>query len=186
MYLILIVVVIVVLILSFCMYVGYLRGEGVDDKTIALGFLFDIPGWVLVKIKSGDDAYKGSYHYKKKPLDKRKVDFDSYPSQNGMFHTSVVPVKSSEEQLQEKQLLEAGGWQCSCGKVHPAYVSSCACGKNKHVRTPEPEPKAIPVEKPLDTEADNVNAIREYKKLMDDGIISQEEFEAKKKQLLSL
>ena len=24
-----------------------------------------------------------------------------------------------------------GGWRCSCGKVHAAYVSSCVCGVNK-------------------------------------------------------
>ena len=23
------------------------------------------------------------------------------------------------------------GWQCSCGRTHPAYVSSCTCGVNK-------------------------------------------------------
>lgn len=24
-----------------------------------------------------------------------------------------------------------GGWQCSCGRAHPAYVSTCTCGLNK-------------------------------------------------------
>jgi hypothetical protein len=36
------------------------------------------------------------------------------------------------------------------------------------------------------TEIANAAAIREYKKLMDDGIITAEEFEVKKKQLLGL
>ena len=35
-------------------------------------------------------------------------------------------------------------------------------------------------------ESSKVAAIKEYKELMDAGIISQEEFEAKKKQLLGL
>ena len=26
----------------------------------------------------------------------------------------------------------AGGWTCSCGRSHAAYVSSCPCGKSKY------------------------------------------------------
>lgn len=36
------------------------------------------------------------------------------------------------------------------------------------------------------TTASNVDEIRKYKELLDDGIIIQDEFEAKKKQLLGL
>ena len=39
---------------------------------------------------------------------------------------------------------------------------------------------------PEDAEVRNAKAIREYKGLMDDGIITAEEFEAKKKQLLGI
>jgi predicted Zn-dependent peptidase len=44
----------------------------------------------------------------------------------------------------------------------------------------------VPEEPTEDTEIRNAQAIREYKKLMDEGIITAEEFEAKKKQLLGL
>ncbi|RMC35980.1 SHOCT domain-containing protein [Lactobacillus sp. ESL0236] len=46
-----------------------------------------------------------------------------------------------------------------------------------------------PRKKPSKITKDNTDApaeIRRYKQLMDDGIITQEEFEAKKKQLLGL
>lgn len=29
------------------------------------------------------------------------------------------------------------GWTCSCGKVNPAYLSTCSCGKNKRELTVE-------------------------------------------------
>ena len=36
------------------------------------------------------------------------------------------------------------------------------------------------------TDSDQADDIRKYKKLLDDGIITQEEFEAKKKELLGM
>ena len=38
----------------------------------------------------------------------------------------------------------------------------------------------------VETDSDKTQEIRNYKKLLDDGIITEEEFEAKKKQLLGL
>ena len=83
------------------------------------------------------------------------------------------------------KLLRNGGWKCSCGRVNAAYASSCVCGKSKYKETvPESEP--VQHAEAVADEIENAAAIREYKKLMDDGIITAEEFEAKKKQLLGL
>lgn len=35
------------------------------------------------------------------------------------------------EQEQAEDLLVAGGWKCTCGRVNPRYTSTCVCGKNK-------------------------------------------------------
>ena len=94
----------------------------------------------------------------------------------------------SADDLYKKQLLNEGGWKCTCGKVQASYVSSCSCGKSKQEvlfpktskKQDEPKPSAIA------NEISNAAAIREYKELMDAGIITPEEFDAKKKQLLGL
>ena len=38
----------------------------------------------------------------------------------------------------------------------------------------------------LQAELDQIRVLKEYKALLDDGVLTQEEFEAKKKQLLNL
>lgn len=85
-----------------------------------------------------------------------------------------------------QQLLASGGWQCACGKVNASYVSSCACGRSKGGDLPAEPAPVVPEEPTEDNEVRNAQAIREYKKLLDEGIITAEEFEAKKKQLLGI
>ena len=94
----------------------------------------------------------------------------------------------SADDLYKKQILNEGGWKCSCGKVQASYVSSCSCGKSKqevlypkaNKKPDEPKPSSAA------NEISNAAAIKAYKELMDADIISPEEFEAKKKQLLGL
>ena len=83
-----------------------------------------------------------------------------------------------------------GGWKCICGKGHAAYESGCVCGRSKTEAlqnakkdTSEDQQSS---KKDTSTSTDTISAIKEYKKLLDDGIITQEEFDAKKKQLLGL
>ena len=87
------------------------------------------------------------------------------------------------------QIMASGGWKCTCGEIHASYVSSCSCGRDKwevlHPQNTKKLEKTREQEKELD-EMGKVSAIKEYKALMDEGIITQEEFEAKKKQLLGL
>ena len=89
-----------------------------------------------------------------------------------------------------------GGWRCTCGRFHSAYVTSCTCGKAKRdVLSPKPAmpvrqpaipatPAPAPAPAPAD-ETKTIEALKEYKDLLDSGIITQEEFEQKKKTLLS-
>lgn len=90
-------------------------------------------------------------------------------------------------------------WTCTCGKEHPSYETSCICGTTKYevltanivlpepipepVPTPETAPATIPAPVPED---DSIEMLRKYKSLLDDGLITQEDYDTKKKQLLNL
>lgn len=81
-------------------------------------------------------------------------------------------------------------WKCTCGRNNSVNVTSCVCGTSKREAL-SPKPAAI-VQMAPDSASDafageskNINILREYKKLLDEGVITQEEFEAKKKAILS-
>ena len=85
-----------------------------------------------------------------------------------------------------------GGWRCVCGRVNYSYISTCACGRKRADQQPaaeagNPQPggktaKAVPAG-PMD-EQSRMKALRDLKALLDEGIITQQEFEAKKKSYL--
>ena len=84
-------------------------------------------------------------------------------------------------------------WTCTCGRAHPSFETSCICGKTKHevltanIILPDPEPKLIEEALPEPTSDDqNIQTLRKYKTLLDDGVITPEDYDAKKKQLLGL
>lgn len=76
-----------------------------------------------------------------------------------------------------------GGWRCTCGRTHSAYVSSCVCGISKKDAV---SAAARPMTKAVANEQNTVNLLKEYKRLLDSGAITQEEFELKKQQLLEM
>lgn len=166
---------------------SYLRDEGYEGLLFWRIFLDDVPIWLIKRVKErNQEQYYASSG--RKTISKNGVDIDSYPSYYGCNYdpaaqASAVPPKDDEH---DTQLLDNGGWRCACGKVNAAYVSSCACGRNKHGELPAaPAPVAANAAQE-EPEIRNAQAIREYKSLMDDGIITAEEFEAKKKQLLGI
>ena len=83
----------------------------------------------------------------------------------------------------DEQIIADGGWKCSCGRINYYYVSTCACGKSKNDVT-IPSTTLLSTHRKLDSS--NVEEIKNYKELLDAGIISQKEFDEKKKQLLQL
>lgn len=170
------------------LYAGHLSNKGYDDRDIYLHIFHDVPLWVMKSRKDPGDGYGGS-PYKKSTPEYQKVEYDDYPSYYGAgCDPEVAKLMNAPavDQVHNEQLLRSGGWKCACGNVNAAYVSTCSCGRNKHGDLP-PEPLPVTVEaRPEDQEVQNAHAIREYKKLLDEGIITAEEFEAKKKQLLGL
>ena len=89
----------------------------------------------------------------------------------------------------EREILSNGGWRCDCGQVNYNYVSSCRCGRSKwevEQRRFKEKMKAAKEAEERKPEKSNAEQIKEYKELLDIGAITQEEFDAKKKQLLGL
>ena len=58
----------------------------------------------------------------------------------------IVEKKSDQQELPQVNYPAANisGWQCSCGRVHPKYESSCVCGKSKYdsIKSPKTEENA--------------------------------------------
>lgn len=103
------------------------------------------------------------------------------------YNTSLFADES--KQRQNQQILSKGGWQCKkCGRVNPEYTSTCACGLTKQENKDylsEREKEEAKLKK-RETELQNVQKLKGYKDLLDAGAISQEEFDAKKKELLDV
>lgn len=93
--------------------------------------------------------------------------------------SSAVSTQSVQTNM-DKKTLEAGGWKCSCGRVNPSYTGTCACGKSKLDAPEAVQARKEEEEKKLA----NLKKVREYKELLDSGVITQEEFEAKKEEIL--
>lgn len=91
-----------------------------------------------------------------------------------------TPIRQENKAL-DNRLIAEGGWRCSkCSTVNASYVTTCPCGLAKADN-----------DKPLidsknTTSASPADEIAKYKKLLDNGAITEEEYAAKKKQLLGL
>lgn len=71
-------------------------------------------------------------------------------------------------------------WKCSCGRCNADYVRTCVCGITKRDAA-----LGLSVADISDEEARNITLLKEYKALLDSNVITQEEFEAKKKSIFS-
>ena len=167
-------------------YIRHLFEEGYEEDEVYLHLFRKVPLRYLRRNRKVYTDYAEQAGYQKRAKEHENVDPDSYPSAYGWnCDPEVIKLMNAApvDQEHNRQLLAAGGWQCGCGRVNARYVSTCACGRNKHGET-KPEPAPVTAEE-LDVD-ETVAAIREYKKLLDEGILTPEEFEAKKKQLLGI
>ncbi len=76
-----------------------------------------------------------------------------------------------------------GSWKCACGAMNYSYETSChRCGKTKaeSISNSAASPAPKPAEKSV------TEQLEELKKLVDQGLITEADFEAKKKQILGL
>ncbi len=86
-------------------------------------------------------------------------------------------IREQIQKIRQRDTLQAGGWKCACGRLNAAYVTSCTCGRTKN--QVENEQKSASV----DSQAEKLKV---YKELLYSGVITQEDFDAKKKQLLGI
>lgn len=89
-----------------------------------------------------------------------------------------------------------GSWVCSCGKVNPGYSHTCGCGKTqsqvardkaekKMARTASAEKAPAADSSTIaDQSKKNLELLKELKDLLDQGVLTQEEFDSKKAELL--
>lgn len=109
----------------------------------------------------------------------------------------AVYYTSSVDSSMQKRQPQPGEWECAyCGTVNAHFYTTCtSCGLSKTegiIKAQEEESKKAQEEdmkKARERKAQELTsaqAIKEFKDLLDTGIITQEEFEAKKKELLGL
>lgn len=79
-----------------------------------------------------------------------------------------------------------GSWRCKkCGKFNASYIGTCACGCSKENNLAEINQNKGEAAKPEPvSETEKIELVVKYKNLLDSGIISNEEFEMKKAELL--
>lgn len=77
-----------------------------------------------------------------------------------------------------RSTVAGGGWQCSCGRVNAAYVSTCTCGLGKRQNDTSGSLTAKTEQQVLDTE------LKKYAMMLDSQVISQAEYDAKVKELM--
>lgn len=82
-----------------------------------------------------------------------------------------------------KQTISGGGWQCTCGRAHPAYVSTCTCGLNKRQNTCTDDGYAARAAERAEKERALTSELRKYRVMLDSDVITQEEYNERVKEL---
>ncbi len=96
-------------------------------------------------------------------------------NQYPVYQQSAPQVQT--EPQKPKETIPEGFWKCpNCGKLYSQYTKSCNCGYQRVDSS----------EKKESQENDVMESLKKYKQLLDDGIITEEDFNAKKKQILGI
>lgn len=80
------------------------------------------------------------------------------------------------------------GWRCFCGAMNREYEGSChSCGRTQaEAKKASKEKEAHNSEEAIPNQTPTTDQLREFKAMLDEGLITEEEYNAKKKQLLGL
>lgn len=101
----------------------------------------------------------------------------------------TMRMKNYSQEKHNNETLAAGGWTCTkCGAINPKYLTTCNCGmfKGENERYLEKSKEEAQKQETIKKELDNAEMLLKLKKMLDEGIITQEEFDEKKKQLLQI
>ena len=144
-------------------------------------FLFGIAGWIMVAALP--DRRKGS----DAPTPLNSISGQEKKSEKKALDLAVPQNAGKRPSPSSSNSIPTDGWICSnCGKRHYDYETRCDCGKSRFAEynvTVESK-----TEKAKDKEPEGVfsttQMLQSLKKLADDGVISQEYYEARKKEMI--
>ena len=113
-----------------------------------------------------------------------KSDVENTASNPYVQNNSTASMYANDTNAQK--ILAQGGWACVCGRLNESYIGTCACGRTKAEIEEINRRNAEQEKSSGQDELSKLAAIKELKSLLDEGIITQEEFDAKKKNLLGI
>lgn len=88
-----------------------------DDSWFWWGLLFGVFAVIVICAKPENIRYNSS------SSNSQSSGFYNYDSSSNYIKES--------DRIRNRDTLNAGGWECPCGRVNAAYVSTCTCGRNK-------------------------------------------------------
>lgn len=149
------------------------------DGGFAWGFLLGIIGIIVVAVRNPNIISYNQYD-------------DLHYSANDNSKLSML-----ENQSDDERTLKNGGWKCSkCRRVNASYVTTCDCGMNIRDNNAENQIKSISsenirnnkIEKNIKINSSDsvMNELKKYKEMLDNGLISEEDYDKKKKSLLGI
>lgn len=107
------------------------------------------------------------------------------PTNHDSSYSSALGLYAQEEE--NKRILASGGWKCAnCNTVNFDYMTTGKCGVSKSNNVPIERPKSKSVLETEEKETSLADEILKLKQLLDAGVLTQDEFDTKKKQLLGL
>lgn len=151
--------------------------KGYDNNWFWWGFFFGIFAVFAACAKSKNVVTPSNY-----------TPAHDSPSYGG---TSIF--NDASPQSTKRNLVPSGSWKCSCDRVNPQYTGTCACGMTQQkvkenqaaaIAQKESEQKKAEEEKQEQERLNKLKRLKEYKELFESGIITQEEFDQKKSELL--
>ncbi len=133
------------------------------------GFFFGVIGIVIVLVRP--EKVSNTYSYS---------DIERHDGE-------PTALEKLAREKRKEEAMASGGWKCiQCGRVNANYAGTCGCGMSKYDNTPR---ISVPVELPKqklkpEDEMMNLKRLKSYKDLLDAGVISQEDYDKKKAELL--
>lgn len=169
-----------------------IHNKGYDNNWFWWGFFFGVIAFIVALTKK-DITYEQYYYQKNKPelnyqsaqsatssktwqcaCGEINLDYVTTCPECGRRKSSAVGASSrSYSSNNNSAKVPAPDWRCSCGAMNKGYEKEChRCHKSIYDKDKKSD--------------DTVNELKKLKELLDSGIITQEEFDKKKKEYLNL
>ncbi|MBE6592511.1 MAG: hypothetical protein E7642_00785 [Ruminococcaceae bacterium] len=149
--------------------------------SLLLGFSFFVTAWILGEMF--DPSSSDSFIF----LFGKKIDVSALSSSGTIFYYAELAVYAIVGLLLGLYSLISVGKSEKKNKTNALDQRADALVKQRvnQIQSEKRKMEQSAADKASD-KLDNINIIEEYKKMLDDGIITQEEFEKKKKEFLEL